>query len=94
LALFKGYSIGNITWNAVVPIGMLFYSLHPYIFLHSLRYESMTVMNLLFDVISDVTVTMVGLLYFRESLSNMKKVGLLLAFIGIILLSYETVNGA
>jgi multidrug transporter EmrE-like cation transporter len=93
LALFKGYSLGTITWNAVVPIGMLFYSLHPYIFLHSLRYESMTVMNLLFDVMSDVTVTMVGLLYFRETLSNMKKVGLLLAFIGIILLSYETVNG-
>ncbi len=94
LALFKGYSLGNITWNAVVPIGMLFYSLHPYIFLHSLRYESMTVMNLLFDVMSDVTVTMVGLLYFREKLSNMKKVGLLLAFIGIVLLSYENVNGA
>lgn len=94
LALFKGYSLGNITWNAVIPFGMLLYSLHPYIFLHSLRYESMTVMNLLFDVISDVTVTMVGLLYFRETLSNMKKVGLLLAFIGIVLLSYETVNGA
>jgi drug/metabolite transporter (DMT)-like permease len=94
LALFKGYSLGNITWNAVIPFGMLLYSLHPYIFLYSLRYESMTVMNLLFDVISDVTVTMVGLLYFRETLSNMKKIGLLFAFIGIVLLSYETVNGA
>jgi drug/metabolite transporter (DMT)-like permease len=93
LALFKGYSLGTITWNAIIPFGMLLYSLHPYIFLQSLKYESMTVMNLLFDVISDITVTAVGLLYFKESISNMKKLGLLFAFMGITLMSYESVNG-
>lgn len=93
LALFKGYSLGQIKWNAVVPFGMLLYSLHPYIFLKSLKYESMTVMNLLFDVISDVTVTAVGLLFFKEAISNMKKVGLMLAFIGIVLMSWDSING-
>jgi multidrug transporter EmrE-like cation transporter len=93
LALFKGYSLGQIKWNAVVPFGMLLYSLHPFIFLQSLKYESMTVMNLLFDVISDVTVTTVGLLFFKEAISNMKKVGLMLAFIGIVLMSWDSING-
>lgn len=93
LALFKGYSLGQIKWNAIIPIGMLMYSLHPYIFLYSLKYETMTVMNLLFDVISDVSVTAVGLLYFKESISNMKKVGLFFAFIGIVLMSWDSING-
>lgn len=92
LALFKGYSLGKITWNAIIPIGMLLYSLHPYIFLQSLKYESMTVMNLLFDVLSDLSVTFVGLFYFRERLTNIKMVGLVFAFIGIVLLSYESIN--
>ncbi len=93
LALFKGYSLGKITFNGIIPLGMVLYSLHPYIFLHSLKYESMTVMNLLFDVISDITVTSVGLLYFKESISNIKKVGLLFAFIGIVLMSWDSLNG-
>ncbi len=93
LALFKGYSLGEIKWNAVIPFGMVLYSLHPYIFLHALKYESMTVMNLLFDVVSDVMVTTVGLLYFKESVSNMKKIGLTFAFIGIILMSWDSING-
>lgn len=93
LSLFKGYSLGLIKWRSIIPIGMVLYSLHPYIFLKALNYESMTVMNLLFDVLSDISVTIVGLFYFKESLSTIKKVGLVFAFIGIVLLSYDSVNG-
>jgi drug/metabolite transporter (DMT)-like permease len=93
LSLFKGYSLGLIKWRAVIPIGMVLYSLHPYIFLQALNYESMTVMNLLFDVLSDISVTIMGLFYFKESLSGIKKIGLVFAFIGIVLLSYDSVNG-
>jgi drug/metabolite transporter (DMT)-like permease len=53
----------------------------------------MTVMNLLFDVVSDISVTAVGLLYFKESISNMKKVGLFFAFVGIVLMSWDSLNG-
>lgn len=93
LSLFKSYSTGEIKWNGIVPFGMVLYSLHPYIFLHALKYESMTVMNLLFDVVSDIMVTTVGLLYFKESITNMKKVGLLFAFTGIVLMSWDSING-
>lgn len=93
LSIFKGYSLGTITWKAVIPFGMVLYSLHPYIFLQSLKYESMTVMNLLFDVLSDISVTIMGLFYFKEEISKLKKVGLLFAFIGIVFLSYDSING-
>ena len=46
-------------------------------------------MNLLWDVMSDVIVTCVGLFYFSEKLTSIKKVGVLLSVISVILLSWK-----
>lgn len=89
LAGLKEVSIGAIEWRNFLPISMIIYSIQPLVFIHSLKYESMTVMNLLWDVLSDLIVTFVGLFYFKESVSSIKKVGLMFAFISIVLLSYE-----
>lgn len=89
----KEYSLGNLKWKIIIPIGMLVYSLQPIFFLKAFQYETMTVMNILYDVMSDIIVTSIGLLYFREKLSNIKKVGLAFGFIAIVLLSYDSVNG-
>jgi len=93
LSWFKSYSTGAITWKTIVPLGMLVYSIQPLIFLQSLKYETMTVMNILWDVTSDIFVTMSGLLYFKEKLNNIKMLGLAFAFIAIVLLSYDSLNG-
>jgi drug/metabolite transporter (DMT)-like permease len=69
---------------------MLIYSLQPLIFLESLRYESMTVMNILWDITSDLYVTLIGLFYFKERLTTLKLLGLSFAFVAIVLLSYDS----
>ena len=89
LAGLKEVSIGTIEWRNFLPISMLIYSLQPLVFIQSLKYESMTVMNLLWDVLSDLLVTFIGLFYFKETVSSFKKFGLMFAFISIVLLSYE-----
>lgn len=89
LAGLKEVSIGAIEWRNFLPISMLIYSLQPLVFIQSLKYETMTVMNLLWDVLSDLIVTFIGLFYFKEQVSSIKKVGLMFAFISIVLLSYE-----
>ena len=94
LSLFKSYNIGSIQWRAIVPIGMLLYSIQPLIFLESLKYESMTIMNILWDVISDISVTLIGLFYFKERISLIKMIGLFFAFIAITLLSYDSINNS
>ena len=91
LSLFKSYSIGGVTWRSVIPLGMLLYSFQPLIFLQSLNYESMTVMNLMHDIMSDVIVTTSGLFYFKEKISSIKMVGIAFAFTAIVLLSYDTI---
>jgi multidrug transporter EmrE-like cation transporter len=90
----KEYSLGNLNWSLMVPIGMLIYSLQPLLFLQSLKYETMTIMNILWDITSDVIVSIVGLFYFKEGLTPLKKLGLSLAFIAIVLLSYDSINGS
>lgn len=92
MAAIKEYSIGAIHWRAILPITMVVYSLQPMIFLQSLQFESMTVMNLMWDITSDVLVTLMGFFYFKERLTPMKRWGLLFAFVAIVLLSYDTVE--
>lgn len=92
LAGLKKYDMGTITWRGIVPIAMLVYSLQPYLFLQALQYESMTVMNILWDVISDILVTIMGIFYFKEQISSMKQLGLSFAFVAIVLMSYDELS--
>jgi drug/metabolite transporter (DMT)-like permease len=89
LSLLRSFNLGWIQWKSIVPISMVLYSLQPVIFLKSLKYESLTVMNLLWDVMSDVSVTIIGLFYFGEKLTIYKKIGVFLSMISVILLTYE-----
>jgi multidrug transporter EmrE-like cation transporter len=89
LSSLKAYHLGWIRWRGILLIAMTVYACQPLLFLDSLRYSSLTIMNLLWDVMSDVLVTAIGLYYFSEKLSNMKKVGVLLSIISIILLTWK-----
>ena len=89
LSLLKAYNIGWIKWNGVILISMLIYSIHPLIFLESLKTNGLIIMNLLFDVLSDIIVTCIGLFYFSEKLTNSKKIGVLLSITSVILLSWK-----
>ncbi len=78
-----------IRW-IVLPI--LVYACQPILFYMSLQYESLTVMNLLWDVLSDVLVTLVGLLIFQETIGPYKKAGVMLSFLSIALMSLNDGN--
>lgn len=88
LSTLRAYSLGWIKWKPIIAFAMLFYSFQPLIFLKSLKFESLTVMNLLWDVMSDVSVTIIGLFYFGEKLNIYKKIGVVLSIISIALLTY------
>jgi drug/metabolite transporter (DMT)-like permease len=89
LSFLKAYSVGWVKWKGVIFVSMLFYSLQPVVFLQSLNYSTLTVMNLLWDVTSDIVVTIIGLLYFKEKISSFKKLGVIFSLMSIILLSID-----
>lgn len=73
-----------IRWMVIPTI---LYAIQPWIFLGSLQFESMIVMNLMWDLISNILVTGVGFLYFKESIGPYKKLGVIFSFLSIFLMS-------
>jgi multidrug transporter EmrE-like cation transporter len=88
LSLVKTVSMDSklIRWM-LIPTVM--YAIQPWIFLQSLQFESLIIMNLMWDVISDILVTLTGLIFFKESIGLYKLTGVLLSFISITLMSLD-----
>ena len=70
-------------------IPTLIYALDPWIFLQSLKFETFVVMNFVWDLISDVLVTFMGIVVFGEHISMMKAAGIALSFVSLFLLTYD-----
>jgi multidrug transporter EmrE-like cation transporter len=87
LGLLKAINLGWIS-NSFIFLPTFIYAMQPWVFLASLQFESLTVMNLLWDVISDVLVTAMGLFFFKEHITRTKMLGVGLSFISIFLLTY------
>lgn len=68
-------------------IPTIIYAIQPWIFLSSLRFESMIVMNLMWDLISDILVTLTGFFYFKETIGPYKTIGVVLSIVSITLMS-------
>ena len=88
LGLLKQISTKAVSFS-FMPIAALIYAIQPFIFLKSLSYESMTVMNILWDLTSDIIVTFVGIFILGEQIGFRKAVGIVLSFIAIYLFTFE-----
>jgi multidrug transporter EmrE-like cation transporter len=86
LGLIKAISLGWFPKTAMI-IPTAIYALQPWLFSAALKYESMVVMNLLWDVMSDIMVTASGLIIFKEKVSRTKLIGVFLAIVSIFLMS-------
>lgn len=87
LPIIKGVSIGWNKWLMLVPIIM--YAISPLIFLKGLSGETLTILNLVWDLTSDIIVTIIGLFFFAEHITPIKGIGVGLSFISLFLMSYE-----
>lgn len=86
LSLLKAIHLGWIS-NVFLFLPTLIYAMQPWVFLSSLKYENMTVMNLLWDVMSDLMVTGTGLFVFNETISRTQMMGVGFALVAIVLLT-------
>ncbi len=74
----------NLTW---VVIPTMVYAFQPLVFFNAISHTSMTAMNLIWDVLSDVLVTATGIFFFKEKLGLKQKLGVLFALMAVFLLS-------
>jgi drug/metabolite transporter (DMT)-like permease len=87
LPIVKGVSIGWKPLWMIIPV--LLYTINPLIFLKALSFESLTIMNLVWDLSSDLIVTFIGLFIFKETIPRTKMVGVILSVISLFLMTYE-----
>lgn len=85
-SLLKARHIGLINGVWMFPITMAIYASQPLVFYKTLSIESMSVMNLLWNVMSNIIVTLIGLFFFKEKISNYQYAGIFVCIIGITLL--------
>jgi EamA domain-containing membrane protein RarD len=88
MSLAKLVKNKTISYSVALPLATTIYALEPYIFFKSLNYESMVVMNLLWDLTSDIMVTLVGIFWFGESIKGLRIFAFLFAIISIGLFAY------
>jgi multidrug transporter EmrE-like cation transporter len=88
LSIVKTVSLNSrlLKWMIVPTV---VYAIQPWIFLQSLEYETLIIMNLLWDLISNVLVTLAGLILFQETIGPYKLIGVILSFISITLMSLD-----
>ena len=87
--VIKGYSKGWLKSLKWMIIPTVIYALDPWIFMGSLQFESLTVMNLTWDLLSDILVTAMGLFVLKETVPPMKLIGVALAMVRLFFLMYE-----
>jgi multidrug transporter EmrE-like cation transporter len=87
LPIVKNVSRGWNLWWMAIP--MILYGLSPFIFLKALSKETLTIMNLVWDLSSDVVITLIGLFVFAEHVPPVKLLGVFFSFIALFLMTYE-----
>jgi multidrug transporter EmrE-like cation transporter len=88
MGLSKMVSIGQVSWNIGVPTAMAIYSLEPLIFIRALKYEGMVVTNLVWNLVSDIIVTLQGILIFGEKIKNLRWVAIGMSLVALAIFAY------
>ena len=88
MSLAKLSSKGRLSYGTALPLATAIYALEPYLFFKSMNYESLTVMNLVWDLTSDVLVTILGVFYFKESIKGLRWLAVLFALFSLALFAY------
>ena len=92
LGLIKWISISHTKKLIYMIIPTIVYAIQPWIFFSALKFESMIVMNLVWDLSSDLLVTLLGFFYFGERLGRIRMLGLVLGMMSLCLLAYKDLS--
>jgi len=79
---------GTLSSSLGIPLSVGLYALEPLIFLKALNYEGMVVTNLVWNLMSDVIVTLQGVFLFGESIKGLRWVGVCMSLFSLGLMAY------
>jgi multidrug transporter EmrE-like cation transporter len=76
---------GKLAYNIGFPIATLLYAFQPYVFLKAMAHSNMLTTNLIWNLASNILVTLAGVFFFKEKIKGLKwlAIGLSLFSLGI-----------
>jgi multidrug transporter EmrE-like cation transporter len=92
MGLIKMVSIGTIGDSLGVPLAIGIYALQPLIFLRAINYEGMVVTNLIWNMLSNVIVTLQGILFFGESIKGLRWIGIGMSMVALSIFAYTNAD--
>ena len=84
----KMVSTGSISSSVGIPLSIGFYAMQPLIFLRAMKYEGMVVTNLVWNLMSNIIVTLQGVLIFGETIKGLRWLGISMSLLSLALLAY------
>ena len=84
----KMVHLGTLSTGFGLPFALLTYALEPLIFLKAMNYEGMAVTNLIWNLMSDILVTLQGLIIFGESIKGIRWVAIGMALVSLTIFAY------
>jgi multidrug transporter EmrE-like cation transporter len=82
--------LGAVSYNVGLPVAMAAYSVQPYLFIKGMNYEGMATMNLIWNLSSNVIITLAGVFLFKESIRGLRWLAILMSVFSLGLFAYTT----
>lgn len=86
-SLLKEYTLNKTTWKLILAI--LIYPLVAYIFSTIIASRGLSVANAMWQISTLVIISLWGVIYYKEKLSNMEMLGLCFGVIGLLLFNWK-----
>jgi multidrug transporter EmrE-like cation transporter len=88
MGVAKMVSEGTLPYYPGSALAVGLYAVVPLIFIRALNYQGMVVTNLVWNLMSNVIVTLQGVFIFGESIKGLRWVGIAMSLLSLALLAY------
>lgn len=91
LTLLKKYSIEKNTYY-LLPILFIYGMLAPFLLIKHLEYEGIATTNMIWNITSILTALFIGIIIFKEKVSHLHFISLLMSILAIVSFYYASVS--
>jgi multidrug transporter EmrE-like cation transporter len=88
MSAVKMMNIGSLSRGVGIPLSVGLYAIQPLVFLKAMNYDGMVVINLVWNLMSNVIVTLQGIFIFGESIKGLRWLGVLMSLFSLGLMAY------
>lgn len=81
--------LGRVPYGAGLALATAAYALQPYLFIKGMNYEGMAAMNLIWNLSSNIIITLSGVVLFKESIRGLRWLAILMSVFSLGLFAYS-----